>query len=320
MKDNAVPPRWPSAERFPLPLDLQTLTTVVAEPWVRVGDGHDRPRLEGSVFDREGDLYLCFRTYPGSKIMRVTPEGAVSDVFVHPKGCLIGLAVHKDRRLFAADIDGGLYVLRPDGTLERELFSQFPDRHFAPNDLAFDREGNLYFTDFVGSRFRPTGGVYRLDAATDYTTIQPVLTELAAPNGVGFTPDWKQLWISETARNDVFKLTLMDDCPPRLGVFSITSLYQMMGYEMFDSLKVDSRGNCYIGVMYGGRALIVNDRGVPVGNVVVPGRDEGKCLFSPNLALRPGTSEGYLLSSGKEGAWVFRFPAAAPAMPLYSDL
>ena len=312
--------QWPPAEAFPLPLDLRGLPAVQAEPWVRVGEGHLRPRLEGSVFDRSGNLFLCFRCYPGSKILRVAPDGAVREWFDCPDGCLTGLAVHKDGRIFAADIDGRLLVLDGESRVERELFSQFPGMRFFPNDLVFDRNGDLYFTNFLGSRFDPAGGVYMLPAAGNYTELLPVVTGLAGPNGLGFTPDWKQLWISETANNDVFKFDPVCSRSEHLSVFTATACYQMNGYEMFDSLKVDAAGNCYIGVMYGGRALIVNSRGIPVGNVIAAGRAEGKNLMSPNLALKPGTREGYLLTSDADGAWVCRFPAMADAMPLYADM
>lgn len=312
--------QWPPAEPFPLPVDLRGLPAVKAEPWVRVGEGHPRPRLEGSVFDRQGNLFLCYRCYPGSKILRVTPEGAVEDWFDCPDGCLTGLAIHKDGRIFAADIDGRLFILSADGRMERELFAQFPDRRFYPNDLAFDKDGNLFFTNFMGNRFDPIGGVYMLGAAGDYTELTPVVEGLAGPNGLGFTPDWKQLWISETAQNDVFRFDPVCSRTEHLQVFAATACYRMDGYEMFDSLKVDAAGNCYIGVMYGGRALIVNSRGIPVGNVIAEGREQGRNLMSPNLALKPGTAEGYLLASDTEGAWVCRFPAMAPAAQLFSDL
>lgn len=302
---------WAELPAYPLQPELAALPFVTAVPWCKLAEGYHRPTLEGAVFDREGNLYACLREYPGSSILRITPERQVETLFHHGEACIIGLAIHRDGRFFAADIDGHIFVLRPDGTQERELLGALEDVEFHPNDVAFDGKGNLYFTNFTGNALNPTGGVYRLDESEDYKILHPVLEGLAAPNGVGFTPEGTALWVSETARNTAFQVNLDEKGNAKTNVFAIHSIYHANGYEMFDSLKVDKAGNCYIAVMYGGRALVLNAKGVPVGNILVEGREKGEYLFSPNLAIKPGTKEGYLLSSGPSGSWVFRFPAIA---------
>ena len=47
-----------------------------------------------------------------------------------------------------------------------------------------------------------------------------------------------------------------------------------------DSVCIDSDDNLYV-AMYGqGRVLVFNKRGYPIGQILMPGRDEGKMLRS----------------------------------------
>ena len=70
--------------------------------------------------------------------------------------------------------------------------------------------------------------------------------------------------------------------------------------------------------MFQGRIVILNDSGIPIANVLLPGRDEGKQLMSTNLALKPGTKEAYITAGGAGGATIFRFQALAEGVTLFS--
>jgi lactonase len=54
----------------------------------------------------------------------------------------------------------------------------------------------------------------------------------------------------------------------------------------------------YQAIQAQGRLVILNRFGVPVANVVVPGREEGKYLRTTNLAFMPGTNVGYITTGG----------------------
>jgi lactonase len=85
-----------------------------------------------------------------------------------------------------------------------------------------------------------------------------------------------------------------------------------------DSNKVDVAGNLYQCLNLRGRVLILNQYGVPIANVVVPGREEGHHLVTPNLALKPDTAETYMVVSGEGGAWIYTFHGLAPGLRLFS--
>ena len=49
---------------------------------------------------------------------------------------------------------------------------------------------------------------------------------------------------------------------------------------------MDEKGNLYQCVIFQGRVLILNNRGIPVANVLIPDRDQGKHLRTTNVALQ----------------------------------
>ena len=312
---------WPKMPTAPLPPELTVLPTIVAEPWFQIEAPRPRPTLEGSVFDRDGNLIVCYREHPWSQIIRISPKRELEVVYRNENAVFTGAAVHRDGRIFVADLERGrILVLGPDGTPERELLEQYAQKQIHPNDLAFDLQGNLYVSDFDGSWGNPAGGIYRIDAEGDYTQFHLVADKLNRPNGVAFSPDNTILWTSESVEGTVVRIVLDASGQKRPLFLSCLATYRSSGFEPIDSCRCDSQGNVYQAFQYGGRLLVLDSRGVPIGNVVVPDRGNGGCMSTPSLAIKPGTSEGYLIGSGPTGSWVFTFPALAQAQVTFTDL
>jgi lactonase len=62
----------------------------------------------------------------------------------------------------------------------------------------------------------------------------------------------------------------------------------------------------------------LNNRGVPIANVLIPGREKGKHLTTSNLAFKPGTDEAYIMAGGEGGAWIYKFRGLAQGLKPYS--
>ena len=106
---------------------------------------------------------------------------------------------------------------------------------------------------------------------SDYTRFHMILGNLYRPNGVGLSPEGDVLWTSESGKNTVIQIKL-DPQGFKKPFWACTSVvYQGASYEKYDSLRVDSAGNVYQAVQFGGRCLILNKNGIPVANVVVEG-------------------------------------------------
>lgn len=77
--------------------------------------------------------------------------------------------------------------------------------------------------------------------------------------------------------------------------------------------------------MYGqGRFLVFNRTGFPIGQVLLPGRDDGHFLRSTSLAFKPGTDDVYLVSNDWDGdpiqgSMIFHCQSFAKALALYSE-
>jgi lactonase len=297
------------------------LPVIVAQPYLQIGPGRPFPTVEGACFDREGRLLVGHREAPWSDVLSIDPDTGDCRVFYHDEDAsIIGLACHRDGRVFCADIHGRLVVLSPEGEFQCDLLAPFKDRAFKPNDLCFDNRGNIYFSDFVGTPAKPTGAIYRLDAAEDYSVLHVTADELCTPNGVSFSPDFSILWTSESLRNDVTRVAITPDGNRHPHFSAQLATYHNSGYPHVDSNSVDADGNVYQAIMEGGRAIVLNDQGIPTHNILLSDRDEGLRMKTPNLAIRPGKSEGYMVACGEGGAWVYKFDALAPSAPLYANM
>lgn len=297
----------------PIPPDLINLPTIEAEPWFQIDPGAVI-FLEGPVFDREDNLFV---TYPqAGKVFRITPQKQMSVIFDDKKIEVDGAAFHRDGRLFIACLTGELLIISPGDDKATPIYPEYQGNRLSMNDLVFDPKGNIYITDFTGTVMEPTGGVYRISA--DLKTVQPVVLHLPSPNGVSLSPEANALWIGESSSNIVLRIALLEDgitCSPVSGILPV---YYSTGSPGPDSNKVDSAGNLYQCIMGQGRIIVLNARGIPVANVIIPGREEGKFLRTSNLTFRPGTSEGYITTSGEGGAWIYKFEGLAEGLPLFS--
>src|SRR4051794_6451111 len=299
----------------PIPSSERGLQTVVAEPWFKVSD--EGLVLEGPTFDRDGNLLFC--DVSGRRVLRLTPDKRLSTVVSLDKLGPGGLGVHKDGRVFIAAMDlakgmGSIVAVEPDGSGMRTVVP--PEAGYMPNDLVFDARGGFYFTDFRGASTNPEGGVYYV--SPDLKTITPVLPRLAMANGVALSPDGKELWATEFSRNLLHRVELAG--PTTIAPFGTAVAYHFTGPAP-DSMRADSDGNLYV-AMYGqGRVLVFNRNGIPIGQVLLPGREEGHNLSSTSLAIRPGTDDLYIVTNdgkGGQGATIFHAKAFATALPLYS--
>jgi lactonase len=299
----------------PIPPSERNLQTVVAEPWFKVSD--KRMVLEGPAFDRDGNLLFC--DVSAARVLRLTPDKHLSIVMNDKQTSPGGIAIHKDGRIFVAAINlveqtGDIIAVKPDGAGRQTIVSL--DAGYMPNDLVFDRDGGLYFTDFRGTSTDPKGGVYYI--SPDLKTITPVLPHLAMANGVALSPDGRVLWATESGRNLLHRIELLN--ATAIAPVGSTIPYHFVG-PLPDSMRVDSDGNVYV-AMYGqGRVLAFNRNGIPIGQVLLPGRDDGHNLESTNMAIKPGTNDLYIVTTdaeGGEGATIFHVKTYAKALQFYS--
>lgn len=296
----------------PIPPSERNLQTVLAEPWFKASN--KGLVLEGAIFDRNGNMLFCDVT--GRRILRLTPDKQLSVVTKLDKMAPGGLAFHKDGRLFIAALDltqgvGAIVAVKPDGTEFQTILA--PEAGYLPNDLVFDVHGGFYFSDFRGTSTQPKGGIYYV--SPDGRAITSVLPNLSMANGVALSPDGKELWATEFGRNLLHRIELAT--ATTITPIGSTVAYQFTGPAP-DSMRIDADGNVYVAIYGQGRVLVFNRNGIPIGQVLLPGRERGHNLQSTSLAIRPDTNDLDMVTSdgeGGEGAMVFHAGAFAHGLP-----
>jgi lactonase len=301
-------------ELAPIPYGERDLPTVIAAPYFKVSD--EPLTLEGPAYDRDGNL--LFVNIYGGQVLKLSRGGALSVVYEDPHLRPAGIAIHRDGRIFVAGVgdfkSGTVIALNPDGN-ERQIIVG-PDQGVVPDDLVFDSHGGFYFTDFKGTATRPAGGVYYV--TPDFTSVIPALPDMCGANGIALSPDEKVLWATEFCAGRLHRVDLVGSATP--APFGSTVPYHFIGRAP-DSMRTDAEGNVYVAMNYQGRILVFSPYGIPIGQIVLPGRDQNHFLKSTSLAFVPGSSEVVIVSRddiGGNGAMIFRAGALSHGTQLFS--
>jgi gluconolactonase len=242
---------------------------------------------EGPIALPDGDVLLV--EIARGTLSRVKPDGRV-EVVAHTGGGPNGAAMGPDGKVWICNnggfqwIDMGGGRMRPahqphdysGGRIERVdlatgavevVYTHGPNGPLrGPNDLVFDTDGGLWFTDLGKTRPRDLdyGAVYyaRPDGSSIVEVVQPMLT----PNGIGLSPDGKRLYVAETRAGRLWAWDI--EGPGKLGKqpfpspWGGTLMVDMSTYRLFDSLAVDAAGNvCIASLMEGGITVVSPEGG-----------------------------------------------------------
>ncbi|WP_217131398.1 SMP-30/gluconolactonase/LRE family protein [Streptomyces sp. AC558_RSS880] len=289
--------------------------TVTAHQLMRLTSVHEETGmtlLEGPVFGEDGELTVVDVTAPAGepKVLRVdVRKKTARKVFTDDRGAYTSAQFSPyDGRLYLSDFAHGEIVsLAPDGSDRRTFFTGEVDgARMRPDDIAFDRDGNLYVSDSLGlSEGEARGRVVRV--GRDGGDVTVLADGLAATNGISFDVDYRGLWISELTENRISYLPV----GARAGVTGRhTAVRVDGGVAQTDSLAVDADGNLYQ-ALHGRPAMAVYDRyGERLATVRVPARAEG-LESATNVAITPGGTRAYMTVSGPAGGYLYTFDALA---------
>ena len=155
---------------------------------------------------------------------------------------------HGDRRVSVLTKGGG----------KRTLADNFEGKRFSsPNDLCFDKAGNLFFTDppyglpkgpsDKENRQLEWNGVYRLGTDGKLTLLTK---EMTFPNGIALSPDEKTLYVAQSDGNAALWKSFPVKEDGTLGegkVFAdVTEMVKSGKYRgNCDGMKVDQQGNVW---------------------------------------------------------------------------
>jgi gluconolactonase len=213
-----------------------------------------------------------------------------------------GVAIGPDGALYVCN-NGGVgreYFARTDriGRIERvDLGTGRFERLYeacggeplsAPNDLVFDADGHVWFTDFgrLETRGKQFGGLYC--ARPDGSAITRIKERATSYNGVGISPDMSTVYVADTieARIYAFERKIAPQTPRFVAT--------VPGRVSLDSLAVTAAGNVCVAT--------IGDQGAistvtPDGNVGTIRTDD---TLTTNIAFGGGDMrDAWITWSGK---------------------
>jgi sugar lactone lactonase YvrE len=154
-----------------------------------------------------------------------------------------------------ADAEGGVFRLRPDGTVEPFVTAvdgvPLPPTNFVHRDAL----GRVWIT--VSTRLVPRMRGYRDDHADGFIALADRRGVRIAADGIGFTnecllhPDGRRLFVNETFARRVSFFEVGDD-----GALTNKRLFRELGEGDFpDGMAFDARGDVWITCVVGNRVL-----------------------------------------------------------------
>ncbi len=227
---------------------------------------------------------LWFSDVTGDKLRAVSPSGTVEELIANsgglpnpPPGANIGsngLAPDKDGSALMAQM-GARRIVRVDAKLGITPFldSYEGKRLNSPNDLVFARDGALWFTD-------PPFGLYNgmnrdpakqlpYNAVWRYANgkLAPAITDLALPNGIGFSPDGKILYVTDYGPPGIVRAYDVGTGGALSNARTLIA-FPRGGPGGADGLKVDQRGNVW--ATGPGGIRIITPAGKVLGQIKLP--------------------------------------------------
>jgi gluconolactonase len=194
--------------------------------------------LEGPVFDGAGNLYVT--DIPFGRVFRIDPQGEW-DLVTQWDGEPNGMKFLSATELLVTDYRNGLMVVDTrSGAVRPHLSRRNSESFKGLNDLTFDSQGNLYFTDQGQTGLHdPTGRVYRLSPSG---RLDLLLSNMPSPNGIVLSLDEKFLFVAATRGNCVWRMPLLADG----GVSKAGQFFTSHGPSGPDGLAMDTAGQLLV--------------------------------------------------------------------------
>jgi gluconolactonase len=300
-KSNELPKTIGKIERFDPAFDK--LVPKDAEIEV-LGGGFEW--TEGVVWVPDGG-YALFSDIPNNVILKWEPNKGTSVFkervgytgeapFKGPEPGTNGLMLDPEGRLvMCAHGDRSIKRLEKNGTIGILADNYMGKRFNSPNDLVFHSNGDLYFTDppyGLPEREKDPAreldwfGVYRLSPAEPKGKVTLLTKEMTRPNGIGFSPDYKTLYVAQSdPEAAIWKaFPVQDDgtLGPGKTIFDSTDWVKQGLKGLPDGLDVDSEGRLW--ATGPGGVVVLTPEGKLLGRLNT-GEATANCKFGPDGML-----------------------------------
>jgi D-xylonolactonase len=237
---------------------------------------------EGPLWHRlEKRLYWLDITE--GRVFRLDPATGEHELFFQGEQKIGGYTVQEDGALLLFMEEGAVALLR-DGVLDYVIAGLPEERGMRFNDVIADPAGRVFCGTMhldsdkamLGER---TGKLYRLDIDG---SISPVLEGTRIPNGMGFTPDRKRMYYTESADRTIYQY----DYDEASGSISSRRVFveTPKGEGVPDGMTVDAEGYVWSARAGGSVLCRYTPEGVEERSIRFPARIVSSVTFGgPDL-------------------------------------
>jgi gluconolactonase len=218
-------------------------------------------------------------------------DGRKNTVFAFEKGCGQSAVIPTVRGDFITTCydNGTIGRVSADGkVLSAYTHDKDGNRFVAPNDFAPDSHGGIYFTTSGDQGPAINAKVFYI--AADGTITQKAI-DLHAANGLAVSRDGNILYVVETEDNRLLQFKIGADglLSERRVFLNLDELTQHVGHIWPDGVKIDSKGDIYIGqnprdpqAPLAGKIFVVGADGKLLRTLSVPSPGVPNFAFSPD--------------------------------------
>ena len=249
-------------------VNISTYSQIIElnEKWIKVVDGLNFP--EGPAYDGKSSIYLsnCY----GGWITRYS--NAIADTFISKldDSLLIektnGLAYGNDGYLYVCEYGKGKILrVSEDALIEVYADGYNSEKFNRPNDITFDADGNIFFTDPKSyDKNILDGRIFLVDALTNNVVLLD--DSLAFPNGINVSPLDGKLYVCESAKQKIVRYTISEENK----LINKEDFVEIPGGDP-DGIEFDVKGNLYVAHFGGKSVYVFSPEGKLLQKIETPG-------------------------------------------------
>lgn len=184
-----------------------------------------------------------------------------------------GMIVNSSGDIYACDFGLGA-IIKIENSLPHIFIEGYKGKPFnRPNDITFDRAGNLYFSDPKSyGKDKTDGRLFFYDMQKK--ELKLALDSLAFPNGLAISPADGRLYLSESAKNRVLSFRISED-----GSLSDERIFIELKDGDPDGIEFDNAGNMYLAHFGSGTVFVISPRAEILRRIAAPGKKPSNVEF-----------------------------------------
>jgi gluconolactonase len=236
---------------------------IPGEEWTLVGEGYGF--TEGTASNEMGEVF--YQDIPASKTYKVGLDEKLTMLPVDAKKAS-GTAFGVDGKRYTV-ANGTKQVLRYDARDKATIIAN----NLLGNDLVIGRNGNMYVT--VPDGYDNPGKIYLISASGQKRVVDE---GLKYPNGIAFSPDQSQLYVTESASHWLWVYQVKAD--GTLGAKQKFGWLHTSDEEDFawpDGVRCDTAGRIYVATQIG--IQVLDQTGRVNAIIPVPAKNPSNLCF-----------------------------------------